>query len=225
MIQCSTWEFLNSYYESGLPEVLPEEEKVSLIIDAQNGNIDSRNRLVESMYRFISIIAVKQNRPGTELDDLFQVGVLGSIKAINKFNVNAGFKFSTFASTVITNDIRMYIRSLKILNNIKSLEEPIAINKSGDEVYLIDLLEDLSLQSNPAEYIETILMEDLILHEVEKLSNQDRFIIEHRFGLNNKEKHTHQWIGDQLGYSRQYIQRLTSIILSTMRKNIEFGLH
>lgn len=224
-INCTTFEFLNEYYTKKLPEAFPKDIQRQLIDSAQHGNIESRNMLTESIFRFIYKKAYSNWRPDSELDDLFQVGVIGCIKAIDTFNLELDYNFLTYAGIVISNEIKMYLRSLKLQYHIMSLDEPLYSTDDGEEIYLLDILEDDTIENSPEQYTEAIMLRELVIAEVEKLSERDREMIEYRFGLNGKPKLSQVNIGKIYGCSQANISRIITTILKHMRKNIEFTLH
>ncbi len=78
-------------------KVLKEKEKIELLKKARNGDLKAREELIKGNLRLVlSVIQRFQNR-GETMDDLFQVGVIGLIKAIDNFNLDLDVKFSTYA--------------------------------------------------------------------------------------------------------------------------------
>ena len=218
-------DFISEYYDGKLPSSFSKDEQYRLIISAQAGDCESRNKLLESYFKLIFKIAKKNNRPGTEIEDLFQEGVIGCIKAIDTFKLELDYTFTTYASTVIRNEIAMFVRSLKLQRNLKSLDEPIYINSDGEEVYLLDSLVDDTISADPEQYAEMIIIKDVVESEMNKLNVRDRQIIEYRFGLNNKPKLTQIQISKIMGCTRSNICRIIRRNLSKMRTEIEFKLH
>ena len=220
----STILFLQDYYYGEFPSKESNDQLYRLIMEAQLGNIDARNQIVESMIRFIYKIAIDHLRPGSELDDLFQVGVIGCIKAIHTFKLEYKYAFTTYAGKVISNEIKIYLRSLKLQYAVISLDEPINTS-AGEDIYLLDLLEDNTFENSPDKYIEAIILKELILSELDKLPERDRALIEYRFGLNGRTKITETKIGKIYDISRQYVNKLINVSLKIIRDNIEYSLH
>lgn len=104
--------------------VMPHDEIMRLIEEGQKGNIDSRNKVVEGNLKLVLSVIKKFNNRGENLDDLFQVGTLGLIKAIDNFDFSFGVKFSTYAVPMIIGEIRRYLRDnskLKIPRSLKDI--------------------------------------------------------------------------------------------------------
>ena len=78
-------------------EVLSEEEKTELLHKAKAGDMNARNRLVEGNLRLVLSVIQRFAGRCDSMDDLFQVGVIGLIKAIDNFNTDLNVRFSTYA--------------------------------------------------------------------------------------------------------------------------------
>lgn len=91
-------------------KVLKESEKIELLKKARNGDKRAREELINCNLRLVlSVIQRFQNR-GETMDDLFQVGVIGLIKAIDNFNLDLDVKFSTYAVPMCIGEIRRFLR-------------------------------------------------------------------------------------------------------------------
>lgn len=100
-----------------------EESIYELIGRAKKGDKQAQSLIVEKNVGLVwSIVRRFQNR-GYETDDLFQIGSIGLIKAINKFDVNFDVKFSTYAVPMIIGEIKRFIRDDGIIKVSRSLKE------------------------------------------------------------------------------------------------------
>ena len=89
-------------------KVLKEKEKMELLRKARSGDMKAREELINCNLRLVlSVIQRFQNR-GESMDDLFQVGVIGLIKAIDNFNLDLDVKFSTYAVPMCIGEIRRF---------------------------------------------------------------------------------------------------------------------
>lgn len=89
----------------------PSRDEVrSLIAAAQQGDVSARDALVEGNLRLVHSIAQRYRGRGFDADDLFQVGAMGLIKAIEKFDLTYDVAFSTYAVPLIIGEIRRYLR-------------------------------------------------------------------------------------------------------------------
>jgi len=91
-------------------EVLSNEEMTRLFVEYQNGNLDAKDRLINGNLKLVLSILRTFNKGNVNLDDLFQVGVIGLIKAIDNFDLSYGLKLSTYAVPLIIGEIKRYLR-------------------------------------------------------------------------------------------------------------------
>lgn len=100
-----------------------EKETLELIEEAKDGNKNAQSVLVEKNVGLVwSIVRRFQNR-GYETEDIFQIGCIGLIKAINKFDSSFDVKFSTYAVPMIIGEIKRFIRDDGIIKVSRSLKE------------------------------------------------------------------------------------------------------
>lgn len=77
---------------------------------AQAGDASARDHLVHSNMRLVASVARRFQRPGIDFDDIFQVGCIGLVKAVDRFDLNFDVRFSTYAVPVIIGEIRQFLR-------------------------------------------------------------------------------------------------------------------
>ena len=94
-----------------------------LIINSQNGDKEAQEFLVKFNSRLVwSIVKRFQNR-GYEIEDLYQIGCLGLVKAIKKFDISFNVKFSTYAVPMILGEIKRFLRDDGIIKVSRSIKE------------------------------------------------------------------------------------------------------
>lgn len=103
--------------------VMSHEETMELIKKSKEGNTLARNEVVEGNLKLVLSVIKKFNNRGEDLDDLFQVGTLGLIKAIDNFDFSHGVKFSTYAVPMIIGEIRRYLRDNSKIRVSRSLKD------------------------------------------------------------------------------------------------------
>ncbi len=104
-------------------KVLSEEEKIRLLKLSQNGDKNAREELINGNLRLVlSVIQSFKNR-NENPDDLFQVGCIGLIKAIDNFNLDQSVRFSTYAVPMIIGQLRRYIRDGSTVRVPRSLRD------------------------------------------------------------------------------------------------------
>ena len=105
-------------------KVLSSEEMNKLFLEYRNGNILAKDELVNGNLKLVLSILKKYNNRTDNMDDLFQVGCIGLIKAIDNFDLSFDVKFSTYAVPMILGEIRRYLRdnsSVRISRGIKDI--------------------------------------------------------------------------------------------------------
>ncbi|MDF2546509.1 sigma-70 family RNA polymerase sigma factor [Anaerosolibacter sp.] len=122
----------------------PEEENHQLALYEQ-GDEEAKNILVERNLRLVAHIVKKYHNTGREVDDLISIGTIGLIKAITTFDRHKGTRLATYAARCIENEILMTIRSSKKTKSEVSLQDPIGVDKEGNELpsfYYQPILDD-----------------------------------------------------------------------------------
>ncbi len=105
-------------------KVLSDAEKRELLTRSKAGDSDARNQLIYGNLRLVLSIIQRFSGRHENMDDLFQVGCIGLIKAVDNFNLDLDVKFSTYAVPMIIGEIRRYLRdnnSIRISRSIRDL--------------------------------------------------------------------------------------------------------
>ena len=103
---------------------MPNEESIKLIKKSQNGDDDARDLVVYGNLLLVLSVIKKFNNRGENRDDLFQVGCMGLLKAIDNLDEVHGVRFSTYAVPMIIGEIRRYLRDnspIRISRSIKDI--------------------------------------------------------------------------------------------------------
>ncbi len=104
-------------------KVLKEKEKMHLLKLAQNGDSAARDELINGNLRLVLSVIQRFNNRGETLDDLFQVGCIGLIKAIDNFDIKQNVRFSTYAVPMIIGEIRRYLRDNNSIRVSRSMRD------------------------------------------------------------------------------------------------------
>lgn len=107
---------------SKLP-ILKEAEKEKLLIETKKGNMEAREKLISCNLRLVLSTVQRFTNRGEPLDDLFQVGCIGLIKAIDNFDVAQNVRFSTYAVPMILGEIRRYLRDNNPVRVSRSIKD------------------------------------------------------------------------------------------------------
>ncbi len=91
-------------------KVLKESEKMELLKRIKSGDMEARDELIRGNLRLVLSVIQRFMGRGERADDLFQVGCIGLIKAIDNFDISQNVRFSTYAVPMITGELRRYLR-------------------------------------------------------------------------------------------------------------------
>ncbi|MEW6621631.1 MAG: RNA polymerase sporulation sigma factor SigF [Bacillota bacterium] len=103
--------------------LLSEKEMIELLTLAKNGDPEAREKLINCNLKLVFNLVQRFENRGYELEDLFQIGTIGLIKAIDKFDLNYNVKFSTYAVPMILGEIRRFLRDDGTVKISRSLKE------------------------------------------------------------------------------------------------------
>ena len=107
---------------SKLP-LLTNQEKQELFVKIKQGDIESREKFIKGNLRLVLSVIQKFTGRGENADDLFQVGCVGLIKAIDNFDLTLNVQFSTYAVPMIIGEIRRYLRDNNMVRVSRSVRD------------------------------------------------------------------------------------------------------
>ena len=199
---------------------------------------EARTLLIERNLRLVAHIAKKYQNLDEDMEDLISIGTIGLIKAVNTFDVSKKIRLSSYASKCIENELLMMIRGRKKKSKEVSLYEPIGTDKEGNEISLLDIIENE--QTDILERMElernTKRLGELLYT---KLDEREREIVCMRYGILRQEEKetaegkvyhvligcgeevTQREIGNMLGISRSYVSRIEKRALQKLRAGME----
>ncbi len=175
--------------------------------------------LIERNLRLVAHIAKKYQNTDEDMEDLISIGCIGLIKAIDTFDDKKG-RLATYACRCIDNELLMLLRGKKKTAREVSLFEPIGQDKEGNEIHLVDVIEQQ--QPDIVESMElTGNIRKLFVLMEEVLTERERDILIMRYGLNGAPEATQSQIGARLGISRSYVSRIEKRALQKLRCKFE----
>ena len=104
-------------------KTLSAEKKRELLIKSKNGDYSAREELIDGNLRLVLSIIQRFSNRKENMDDLFQVGCIGLIKAIDNFNTELDVKFSTYAVPMIIGEVRRYLRDNNAIRVSRSVRD------------------------------------------------------------------------------------------------------
>lgn len=221
MFNFITFIFPGFYYTNtqSFPKRLSSKEEALYLRRLKEGDKEAKNILIEHNLRLVAHIVKKYNSPDRDMDDLISIGTIGLIKAITTFDVDKGTRLGTYASRCIENEILMMLRNEKKYNKDVSLQEPIGIDKEGNEISLIDIME--TEDEGILEQVDLAMKIRQLYEKIKStLKNREQTVLELRYGLYNGEAKTQQEIASMLGISRSYVSRIEKKAINKLKKSM-----
>ncbi|MDR1532255.1 MAG: RNA polymerase sporulation sigma factor SigK [Clostridiales bacterium] len=218
-------DFLNLFFVfsyiagNSFPKPLSGDEERAMLKRYAQGDEEAKNVLIERNLRLVAHIVKKYSNHSGELEDLISVGTIGLIKGITTYNLDKGTKLATYAARCIDNEILMFLRSSKKYSNDLYLQEPIGVDREGNEVTMEDKIAD---DKNTIDEQVNLKMQIKSLYEKMKsiLKGREKTVIELRYGLYNGEEVTQREIAEMLNISRSYVSRIEKKALNKLSREI-----
>lgn len=208
--------FTGSYSNQVFPEPLSNEEEQKAVAAMSKGDKNARSMLIEHNLRLVAHIVKKFDTKGYDTDDLISIGTIGLIKGIDSYNKSKAVRVTTYVAKCIENEILMFFRSQKNRGITVSLNDSIGYDKDGNEVNLIDMLKDDSIDVLEEIHIKENI--SLLKEYFKVLSPREQEILIKRYGLLNEEEHTQKEIAKKLHISRSYVSRIEKRALTKVLK-------
>ncbi|MCI5536879.1 MAG: RNA polymerase sporulation sigma factor SigK [Lentihominibacter sp.] len=198
------------------PKPLSDKEEKYYIEQYENGDEEAKKILIERNLRLAAHIAKKYSSQSHTMDDFISIGTIGLIKAVNTYRSSRSVRLATYAAKCIENEILMSIRASKKNSSEVSLNVSIGTDKDGNEISLNDILgtepdavaDDISLKIQVQQMINT-------MNKV--LSERERLVLIHRYGILGRVPRTQREVAAILGISRSYVSRIEKKALEKMR--------
>ncbi len=199
---------------------LTSEEEAKYIRLLKEGTVaearQAKEILVERNLRLVAHIAKKYQNVDEDMEDLISIGCIGLIKAIDTFDAGKG-RLATYACRCIDNELLMLLRSKKKISKEVSLFEPIGQDKEGNEIHLMDIMEQQ--QPDVIDKMEFDSRREKLVRLIERcLTKREREIVIQRYGLNGEDEVTQNEIGNNLGISRSYVSRIEKKALQKLKE-------
>lgn len=213
--------FLTGYISGNntFPKPLDEKEEASYLALLRAGDKEAKSVLIERNLRLVAHIVKKYSFPNKDIDELISIGTVGLIKAIDSFDSSKGTRLATYASRCIENEILMLFRNNKKQKSEVYLQDPIGVDKEGNEICLIDVLS--SEKDSVLEKVESNLQIKALYNKIGiSLSEREGEILKMRYGLIDGRCKTQREIAAILGISRSYVSRIEKKALKKLKKEL-----
>lgn len=177
----------------------------------------AKDILIERNLRLVAHVAKKYQNVDEDMEDLISIGCIGLIKAIDTFDAGKG-RLATYACRCIDNELLMLLRSKKKTSREISLYEPIGQDKEGNEIHLMDVIEQEQQDVVEALEYRSNVRRLLLLIEQE-LTEREREILILRYGLQGNKELTQSEIGERMHISRSYVSRIEKKALKKLKEH------
>lgn len=186
---------------SKLP-LLKEADKERLLKEVKNGNERARDELINGNLRLVLSVVQRFSGRGENPDDLFQVGCIGLIKAIDNFDITQNVRFSTYAVPMIIGEIRRYLRdnnSIRVSRSIKDtaykamqVKERL-MNKNQKEPTVLEIAKELDIPKEDVVIALESVVDPISLYDPVYSDGGDTIYVLDQVGDNNDDKN---WLGE-----------------------------
>lgn len=199
---------------------LSETEEKEYFEQMQQGSLEAKERLVLHNMRLVTHVIKRYGTAGEDMEDLISIGTVGLLKAVDSFKPGYGSRFATYGIRCIENEILMYFRSKKKNKYDISLYEPIGTDKEGNQIHLVDVVENP--QKDMTESVEDKTLFHLISQKMEEvLEPRELLVLRMRYGLDGNDSVSQREIAGVLDISRSYVSRIEKHALEKLRDLLE----
>ncbi|MCH5314897.1 MAG: RNA polymerase sporulation sigma factor SigG [Eubacterium sp.] len=183
-------------------KVLKENEKTDLLRKAHNGDKQAREELINGNLRLVLSVVQRFAGRGESMDDLFQVGVIGLIKAIDNFNLDLDVKFSTYAVPMCIGEIRRFLRDDNPVRVSRSMRDTAykamqvkerLTNEYGKEPTVEQIAKELDMKKSDVVLALEAIVDPVSLYEPVYNDGGDTIYVMDQVGDNNSDT---DWIDE-----------------------------
>ena len=203
--------------------LLKEEEKKALFEKIKKGDEAAKEEYIKGNLRLVLSVIKRFGNSGENMDDLFQVGCIGLIKAINNFNTELDVRFSTYAVPMIIGEIRRYMRDNSAIRVSRSLRDTAYKVLYAKEQYekanlreptLQEIAEEIGIPKEEIVYAMDAIQTPMSLQEPVYSDGEDAFYVMDQ--VSDKKNREENWVEelalraaiDKLGERERFIIRL-----------------
>jgi RNA polymerase sporulation-specific sigma factor len=155
-------------------EVLKNDEMTELLRRTKEGDMAAREKLIRGNLRLVLSVLQRFASRGENMDDLFQVGCIGLIKAINNFDLSFNVRFSTYAVPMIIGEVRRHLRDNNSLRVSRSIRDTAyhalqirarLMDESGQEPHICDIAKAMDIKEEDVAFALDAIQDPVSLFE------------------------------------------------------------
>ena len=183
-------------------KVLKESEKIELLRKAHSGDKQARDELIKGNLRLVLSVIQRFSNRGENIDDLFQVGVIGLIKAIDNLNLDLDVRFSTYAVPMCIGEIRRYLRDDNAVRVSRSMRDTAykamqvkerLINENQKEPTVEEIAKELEMKKSDVVLALEAIVDPVSLYEPVYNDGGDTIYVMDQVGDSNSDT---DWIDE-----------------------------
>lgn len=178
-------------------KVLKEAEKMALLRKVKNGDMQAREELINGNLRLVLSVIQRFSGRGENADDLFQVGCIGLMKAIDNFDITQPVKFSTYAVPMIQGELRRYLRDntpVRVSRSVRDLAyramqaKELLTNKLGQEPTIEAISKEIGVPRQEVVIALEAISEPISLYEPVYSESGDTIYVLDQLGDHNDDE-------------------------------------
>jgi len=182
--------------------VMTEDEKIELLRKAHAGDMEARDKLIKGNLRLVLSVVQRFANRGENMDDLFQVGVIGLIKAIDNFNLDLDVRFSTYAVPMCIGEVRRFLRDSNPIRVSRSMRDTAykamqvkerLTNQNGKEPTAYEIANELGMKKSDVVLALEAIVDPISLYEPVYNDGGDTIYVMDQVGDNNSDT---DWIDE-----------------------------
>lgn len=183
-------------------KLLTESEKVQLLQQIQSGSKTARDKLIEGNLRLVLSVIQRFAGRGENPDDLFQVGCIGLMKAIDNFDLSLNVRFSTYAVPMIIGEIRRYLRDNNAVRISRSMRDVAykamqakekLTGELNREPTIMEIAKEIDLPKEQVVMALEAIVDPVSLYEPVYADGGDTIYVMDQIGDNNDDR---QWLDE-----------------------------
>ena len=183
--------------------VLTNEEKEQLFTRIKTGDMEARERYIKGNLRLVLSVIKRFSNSSENVDDLFQIGCVGLIKAIDNFDTTLNVKFSTYAVPMIIGEIRRYLRDNNSIRVSRSLRDTAYkaiyarenyVKQHQKEPTITEIAEEIGMEKEDIVYALDAIQSPVSLYEPVYTEGGDTLYVMDQ--ISDKKNKEDNWIED-----------------------------
>jgi RNA polymerase sigma factor (sigma-70 family) len=199
-------------------KTLSNDEMNSLLLKIKDKDMQAREKMIQGNIKLVLSVLKRFNDKKETIDDLFQVGCIGLMKAIDRFDYEKGYKTISYSVWWIKQAI---LEALKERTGIEGESLPQDYEKQNslnDDEYTVDnIVKDEYIDYSTIDDVKTDELKSIIIDLIDCLTEREKYVISEYFGLESKKCLTLEDIGSNIGLTKERVRQIKEKALKKLR--------